>query len=145
MAYPRDTYRPQDMSIWARCSELLSHARVTVDHVEALAVATRATGKLLTRSAQYLQSQGRYGEAEPLFQRAQMIREKVLGANHPDVAQSLNNLASLYQNQGRYEEAAPLYQQALAIADTALGPDHANTQIFRSNYNKLLRQRDDTS
>ena len=52
------------------------------------------------------------------------IREKALGPDHPDVAQSLNNLAELYQAQGRYAEAEPLYKRALAIREKALGPDH---------------------
>jgi hypothetical protein len=30
-----------------------------------------------------------------------------LGADHPDTAESLNNLAALYESQGRYSEAAP--------------------------------------
>jgi hypothetical protein len=36
------------------------------------------------------------------------IREKALGQEHPDVAQSLNKLAELYDDQGRYAEAEPL-------------------------------------
>ena len=46
--------------------------------------------------------------AEPLYERALAIREEVLGAEHPAVATSLNNLAGLYQKQGRYAEAEPL-------------------------------------
>ena len=38
------------------------------------------------------------------------IREKALGPDHPDTAQSLNNLAELYDTQGRYDEAEPLYR-----------------------------------
>src|ERR1700719_1285427 len=37
--------------------------------------------------------QGKYAEAEGLYKRALAIREQALGANHPDVAQTLNNLA----------------------------------------------------
>ncbi len=48
---------------------------------------------------------GRYEEAIPKARDALGIREKALGAAHPDVAQSLNNLAELYRAQGRYEEA----------------------------------------
>ena len=44
-----------------------------------------------------LLAQGRYADAEPLFKRSLAIREKALGPNHPDVALSLNNLASLYK------------------------------------------------
>jgi tetratricopeptide (TPR) repeat protein len=60
-------------------------------------------------------AQGRYAEAEPLYQRSLAIREQALGAEHPDVAQSLNNLAELYRAQGRYAEAEPLYARSLAI------------------------------
>ena len=68
--------------------------------------------------------QGRYAEAEPLYKRALAIGEKALGPDHPDVAQSLNNLASCTTHQGRYAEAEPLYKRALAIREKALGPDH---------------------
>ena len=39
--------------------------------------------------------------------RALKIREKQRGLDHPDVADSLDNLARLYQDQGKYEEALP--------------------------------------
>jgi tetratricopeptide (TPR) repeat protein len=45
---------------------------------------------------------GRYAEAQPLYQRALAIQEKVFGPEHPDVASSLNNLAELYDAQGQY-------------------------------------------
>src|SRR6202521_4695264 len=67
---------------------------------------------------------GKYAEATPLAERALAIREKALGPDHPDVAQSLNNLAELYDNQGRNGETEPLYKRALAIREKALGPDH---------------------
>jgi tetratricopeptide (TPR) repeat protein len=60
----------------------------------------------------------------PLAQRVLAIREKALGADQPDVAASLNNLALLYANQGRYADAEPLYKPALAIREKALGPNH---------------------
>src|SRR4029453_730245 len=72
-------------------------------------------------------TQGRYAEAEPRYQRALAIREKALGPEHPDVAQSLNNLASLYQTQGRYTEAEPLYQRVLASRERVLGAEHPDT------------------
>lgn len=58
---------------------------------------------------------------------------------HPDIAQSLNNLASLYKSQGKYEQAKPLYLRALAICEKALEPQHLNTQQTRQNYATLLR------
>jgi hypothetical protein len=72
-------------------------------------------------------SQGRYGEAEPLYRRALAARERVLGAEHPRTLISVNNLAFLYKSQGRYGEAEPLYRRALAASERVLGPEHPHT------------------
>ena len=71
--------------------------------------------QVLNNLAALYRAQGQYAKAEPLYQRALAIREKALGAAHPQVAMSLNNLAEFYDNQGRYAKAEPLYQRALAI------------------------------
>jgi len=67
---------------------------------------------------------GPYDKAIPLAERALAIREKALGVNHPDVAQSLNHLALLYQAKGEYERAEPMFKRALAINEKALGAQH---------------------
>jgi tetratricopeptide (TPR) repeat protein len=85
-------------------------------------------------------SQGKYKEAEPLYQQALALSQKLLGDDHPHVAQSLNNLAGLYYSQGKYKEAEPLYQQALNILEQRLGVDHPNTITVRDNF-ELLRNR----
>ena len=41
------------------------------------------------------QEQGELAAARPLYKRALAIHEKVLGPEHPDTAESLNNLAAL--------------------------------------------------
>ncbi|MTJ23301.1 tetratricopeptide repeat protein, partial [Dolichospermum sp. UHCC 0352] len=56
------------------------------------------------------------------------IRKRQLGDDHPDVAQSLNNLALLYESQGKYSEAKNLAKQALVIYQNRLGNEHPNTQ-----------------
>src|SRR3954452_1144789 len=48
------------------------------------------------------------------------LLEKALGPDHPNVAESLNNLAGLYLAQGGYAEAEPLYKRSLAIFEKAL-------------------------
>ena len=48
---------------------------------------------------------GEYAKAEPLYQEALRIRQKVLGPEHPDTATSLNNLAVLYQAYGRVRQS----------------------------------------
>jgi tetratricopeptide (TPR) repeat protein len=60
-----------------------------------------------------------------------------LGPDHPDVAQSVNNLADLYSAQGRYADAEPLYKRALAIFEKALGPDHPSVASALNNLASL--------
>ena len=91
----------------------------------------------LNNLAELYRNQGKYDEAEPLYQRALAIREKSLGSDHPDVATSLNNLAVLYSDQGRYDEAEPLYQRALAIREKSLGADHPDVATSLNNLAQL--------
>lgn len=51
-------------------------------------------------------------------------RQKRLGPDHPDVAESCSNLAILYNQQGDSAKAQPLYERALAIYEKNYGPDH---------------------
>uniref|UniRef100_A0A8C9PN48 Kinesin light chain n=1 Tax=Spermophilus dauricus TaxID=99837 RepID=A0A8C9PN48_SPEDA len=76
---------------------------------------------------------GRYREAEPLCQRALEIREKVLGADHPDVAKQLNNLALLCQNQGKFEDVERHYARALSIYEALGGPHDPNVAKTKNN------------
>ena len=77
--------------------------------------------------------QANYEKAKPLCQRALAIREKVLGPEHPDTAQSLSNLAGLYNSQGLYAKAEPLFQRALVIREKVLGPEHPDTAQSLNN------------
>ena len=63
---------------------------------------------------------GEYAKAEPLYQEALRIRQKVLGPEHPDTATSLDNLALLEFDLGRIDEATALARQASAAELTIL-------------------------
>ncbi|CAM9647109.1 unnamed protein product [Laminaria digitata] len=83
--------------------------------------------------------QGKYAEAEPLYERSHAILEKVLGPEHPGVAVSLNNRAELLREQGKYAEADPLYLRAIEIGEKTLGPDHPDLAVRLNNRAELLR------
>lgn len=61
------------------------------------------------------QDQGQYSQAEPLHQRALVIREKALGLDHPNVALSLENIAAFYKKIGREKDTQALDERAAAI------------------------------
>ena len=65
--------------------------------------------------------QGHFAEAEPLYKRALAIAEKALGADHPNVGTTLNNLAEMYRAQGHDAEAEPPAKRAQAISQKTLG------------------------
>ena len=99
---------------------------------------------LLATSLSYLgllyHQQGQYDKAEPLYQRALVIAEKALGAEHPTTAGSLNNLAALYLQKGNYTQAEPLYQRALEIAEKVLGSEHPDTATSLNNLAALYHR-----
>jgi tetratricopeptide (TPR) repeat protein len=74
-----------------------------------------------------LKGAGKYDEALPFAERALEIRERLLGTEHPDVTESIDNLASIYTGRGEYDKTEPLYSRALAVREKALGNDHPDT------------------
>ncbi|HEY5807183.1 MAG TPA: tetratricopeptide repeat protein [Povalibacter sp.] len=64
---------------------------------------------------------GLLSEAQPLLERALVIRGPLLGKNHPDVAASLVSLAQLRRELGAYDEAATQLDRALEINRLAYG------------------------
>ena len=50
-------------------------------------------------------TQGKYDDAERLYERCQTIQEKVLGREHPSLAETLGDRASLYVRQVRGDRA----------------------------------------
>ena len=84
-----------------------------------------------------------YTAARPLFERALMIRQKTLGSEHVDTAQSLNNLAGLLYAQGDLAGTRPLVERALAIHQKALGPEDPTTAVSLDGLASLLRDQGD--
>jgi tetratricopeptide (TPR) repeat protein len=98
-----------------------------------------AEAERLTQQVIQLYQQGKYNEAIPLAEQALAIIKQQLGDNHPDTAQSLNNLALLYYSQGRYSEAEPLYNRSLAIIKQQLGDNHPDTATSLNNLAALYQ------
>jgi hypothetical protein len=68
--------------------------------------------------ADLYQSQGRYRDAEALYDRALAIRKRALGPTHPDVARTLEQLSLVQRAQGRVREADQLSERAQAIRES---------------------------
>jgi tetratricopeptide (TPR) repeat protein len=116
-----------DPRVWPWCAQLLPHAVTAAEHGERYQAEPAATSKLLDKVGRYLHGRARYVEAAALLKRALAIREATLGPDHPDTAQSLNNLAGVLHDQGDPTGAHGLYERALAIREATLGPEHPDT------------------
>lgn len=73
-----------------------------------------------------------------LAERAVRIKEEALGAEHPDLVESLSNLGDLFRQAGDYPRAKPLFERALRIREKALGPDHLEVATSLSRLASLL-------
>ena len=69
------------------------------------------------------------------------MRRKVLAGDHPDIAQSLNDLASVLDAQGHPGEAEPMYREALAMRRKLLGNEHPDTIESMAGLAALLQER----
>ncbi|MCC3494179.1 MAG: tetratricopeptide repeat protein [Microcoleus sp. PH2017_16_JOR_D_A] len=87
--------------------------------------------------AELYRSQGRYRDAEPLYKQALEMWQRLFSDDHPDLAKSLNNLASLYRSQGRYRDAEPLYRQALEMWQRLFKGDHPDVATSLNNLAEL--------
>ena len=124
----------------AKYNELLETGKILRQYIEqTLGEEHKQTAYIYNQLAYFYNAQGKYTEAEPLFQRSLTIKEKVLGEDHPDVATSLNNLAALYEAQGKYTEAEPLYQRSLAIDKKVFGDDYPDVAIDLNNLAALYK------
>lgn len=69
------------------------------------------------------------------------MRQRVLGPDHPDCAQSLNNLAALHTERREYETAEDMYERALDIRKKALSPDHPSLAYTLKHLAMLYKRR----
>lgn len=71
--------------------------------------------------------EGDLAGARRYYEQALAIRERVLGTEHPDTAQSLNNLGAVLRAQGDLAGARRYFERALAIREQVFGAEHPDT------------------
>ncbi|MCC2695854.1 tetratricopeptide repeat protein [Nodularia sp. LEGE 04288] len=87
----------------------------------------------LNNLAELYRRQGRYSEAEPLYQEVLKTRIRLWGEEHLDVAQSLNNLGAFYFNQGDFFAAEQNFVKALNLWKCLLGNEHLQVATGLNN------------
>ncbi len=113
------------------CQKYIPFAENIIEKIDMGKIIEQA--RFMNSLAFLLYHTGEYKKAEGLFEKAMLIREKVLGKEHPDTATSYNNLAGAYKNQGKYKEAEELYKKAMLIREKVLGEKHPDTAASYNN------------
>ncbi|GFG21196.1 putative Podospora anserina S mat genomic DNA chromosome 6, supercontig 2, partial [Aspergillus udagawae] len=133
-----------------RLSELLSDVRQTnqsgwrlyIVHAQyAVARSTNCSDEvvdLAQKCGACLHYDGRYGQAEMMFQIVQRHRDEVLGPEHPATLGSVNNLGLVLDRQGKYQEAEAMHRRALQGREKVLGPEHPDTLASINNLGLVL-------
>ncbi len=84
--------------------------------------------------------QGKYAEAETLYQKALQMVEQLCGQDHPDVAIVLQCMARLYSASSRGQLAQTLLKRALDIRRKAFGEGHSEVVSTEEEFLQLLRE-----
>jgi tetratricopeptide (TPR) repeat protein len=132
-AFPAYHANYTDPDMWSTYARLLPHALVVTDHAQAYGIEPETVAWLYNEAGWYLRQRADHRLARLLHERALAIREARLGADHPDTAASLTNLALALHAQGDHDAARPLYERALSIREARLGADHPDTAHSLTN------------
>lgn len=95
----------------------------------------------LLEEAKRAANAGELGSADVLLQEAGRIQEAELGPHHPELANTINNLAIVAEMEGRLGDAETYYRRAVAIASASLSPDDPMVASSRKNLEDFCRER----
>lgn len=132
--FPRLDYGPG-----AKQQSYLSHVQECAALIEQYQLYFPQATELLYKAGEFLYFHGFYPQSQSLHRQALAIREQVLGAEHPSVAESFNALAVLARLLGDNESAEKFHHRAFSIREKVLGLEHLATAESLNNLGVLYR------
>lgn len=93
-----------------------------------------AEANLLIEQAKDERGRANYNESLKLLTNALVIKEKIFGNEHLEVAEVLLEIGDVYESLGQFKEAQKLYEKNLRIEEEILGEEHPETA---KGYNNL--------
>ena len=94
-----------------------------------LADQPEAQAEIFTVLGRLYRRYGVFDKAQQLLEQALVSGEKVFGAEHERLAQTLNDLGALQTDKGDYASAQRNLERALAMRRKLLGPEHAAVAV----------------
>ena len=110
-------------SLYLRAGQYDQVEKVITESLRQLDTGSAADPMIVARESLLLgfayENQRKLKDAEAALRRASASFETVVGENHPDTAQAINNLARVLIAQGKHKEAEPLFRRALLVFEAA--------------------------
>ena len=95
----------------------------------------------IIENAEQAAAAGDYASAEDLLREAAGLQEQTLGPNHPDLANTLNNLGVVCEIADNPIDAEHYFRRAYTIATATLPPDHPFVATSRKNLHDFCAAR----
>jgi hypothetical protein len=95
----------------------------------------------IMQGAEQAAGRGDHAGAERLLRQALALQETTVGAQHPDVARTLNNLAIVCEMNGKLDDAEACYRRAYAIAIARLPLGDPFITTSRENLEEFCQAR----
>ncbi|KAH8696322.1 hypothetical protein BGW36DRAFT_417527, partial [Talaromyces proteolyticus] len=132
--FPSSAY--ENRTLWR---EYMPHVQFILQSQE-LDIDSQNQGNLLQNVAECLYHDGKYHDAEILFQNILRSLSAQLPEDHHDVLQTKMWMALTFRSQGRWTEAEQLDVQVMETRKTVLGPEHPDTLISMANLASTFRE-----
>jgi tetratricopeptide (TPR) repeat protein len=118
---------PELPQSWPECERFMPHLHSLNEKWCSVHGVSLELAKAHVEMAKYLNSRGRYHEAEAMCKRSVESYEKECGTEHQDTLDAVHILARTYFLQGRYYEAEAAGERILTGRKKILGADHTDT------------------
>lgn len=124
---------------WERLGSLLLKLKQLDKAIELYNILLEHTSDLNEKVNYYIQlgyikdKQDEYDKALSYYEKAYKNQEKILPANHPDLALCYSNIAGAYEKMGEYSKALLFHQKSLTIQEKTLPINHSLLAASYSN------------
>ena len=133
----------QEFANWSHCQQYLPHALIGMELLDHYHLLFAEAAGLFYQAGVYLRVRARFKEAKPLLQKALVLYQQTLAAEHSDTAHALTKLGEVWYEQGELDEAEPLYTEALTMYKTLFGEEHVTIARVTDNLALLYHTRGD--
>ncbi len=110
------------------------------ERARALATDEVASAKANAGIGRTLDHLGRYAEALPVLERALVQVQEREGKEHPEVATTINSMATTLKNMGRFDESLNAYREALRIRIALFGTNHRAVASTHNSIGTLYKK-----